>query len=292
MTVKTPLTGELEQLSLRILLQKALSRYLSIALPEPLGAEERVALSQLQVTDEFQYQYVSAIAHQLAATQGTTAANLAPQLAAGMTAYFAPPIGPAGGAAIASGLQVQPTPTGWLILTLSAAGLAAWLQNWQASPLLTLDPAAGSVTPLAPLAGHWPLCERLQLSLPMLLQWAYARCQTWQQALGEGRGDERRSRLPAGPLSDLPEITRVLLPTSIQGLDQIAARGGAPQVWVRQGYGLAAQVYRCEAARGQWPAPTDEAEALVWSAATLAATQKNLAMILSHVWQLSPCRQL
>ena len=288
---ETPLAAELLQLSLRTLLQKALLHCLSTGWPERLELKERVALSQLQVSEEFQYQYVSAIAHQLAVTRPVPAATLAPQLAAHLTTGFTPSTArQAGVGAIAAGLQAQPTAEGGLVLTLSSAGLAAWLQIWEDSPWLTLCPSPISSPPT--IAGNWPLCDRLQLSLPMLLQWGYARCHSWHQIIRGLPAYAPRSSRPALSTSALPPVTQPLLPTVIQAVDQMAARSGASSVCLRQGYRLAAQIYRCDAGVVQGQLMRAERASLAWSEATLIATQAVLACILSNVLGMTPCRHL
>ena len=113
MTPEIRLTTELATVSLRMLLQKSLSRYLHIQGAKARFDREAVPLSSLQVSGELDYQYESAIAHALAATDALEAVTLAPQLAADLMAAFAEAdqetslVG-----AIATGLRVHATPPG------------------------------------------------------------------------------------------------------------------------------------------------------------------------------------
>jgi len=290
MTLEIRLATQLATVSLRTLLQKSLSQYLHTHWARVRLAGAAVPLSRLQVSDAADFQYESAIAHVLASTQAQAADTLAPQLAADITVYFAqakPVASPEW--AIAAGLQVQATPQGWLILTVSAAGLTAWQQHWRQIPLPTPDLADGQT--IATLSGNWPLCDRLQLSLPMLLQWAYARCQTWQQEQAQ-QTDQRAAALPtsqAGTEAGRDGVVGGLLPAAIQALDQMAARAGEPTSCVRQGYVLAEQIYRYDAHRAQLRSPTG---ARMESAATLAAAQKVLAFVLTAVLNITPLNHL
>jgi len=290
MTPEIRLTTELATVSLRMLLQKSLSHYLHTQGAKARFDREAVPLSSLQVSGELDYQYESAIAHALAATDALEAVTLAPQLAADLMAAFAEAdqatslVG-----AIATGLRVHATPQGWLTLTVLPAGLTAWRQHWLQAPLPALA-GAGAISAMPDLKGHWPLCDRLQLSLPMVLQWAHVRCQTWQQQLADHRATKPPLTAPWVTDEVLPGRLRVdLLPAVIQALDQMAARAGETPACIRQGYVLAEQVYRYDAHRAQWRSLTDER---MESAATLAATQKVLAWVLAIGFNILPLGHL
>ncbi|MEM1308351.1 MAG: hypothetical protein AAGF98_02425 [Cyanobacteria bacterium P01_H01_bin.153] len=264
-------------------------------------------MSSLKVTEDGSYCYKSAIAHQLAATRVQDAATLAQHLADGMAAYVGDVGGSAPGqddfAAITADLRVQPTPQGGLVLTLSPLGLAAWQQEWLQSSLPPTDMADEAAAAIAQLVnrGNWPLGDRLQLSLPMLLQWAYGRCHTWQQALERSPTNSQPQAVGASmsrPLIDAMAsspagmdgaLTHQLLPAVMQGLDQMAAHAGAPQVCLRQGYRLAEHVYHIDGQMARWRSETGR-----WAmmAAPLAVTKKGLGAILSNVFQLAPMPHL
>ena len=247
-----------------------------------------LSLSDLQVTVAGHWQYESAIAQQLAARLPADTRMLGPQLAAEITAWSAP----AAPVTIATGLKATVNSAGRLTFTLSSEGRQAWLQHWLQSPwpemlLVPETPPAHSES----CAGEWPLCDRLQLSLPMLLQWADVRCQRWQ-------ADWSPNTKP--PVIVIPEtapqrvdvMLTFLLPTVMRGLDQLANDSSAAKTGKRVGYCLAVRVYELEARLAGWRSPRAGEPATVSRWAALMATQKALQLILAMTFRQGPCRSL
>ncbi|MEM7648375.1 MAG: hypothetical protein AAF283_04315 [Cyanobacteria bacterium P01_A01_bin.70] len=173
--------------------------------------------------------------------------------------------------------------------TLSSEGLQGWLQQWLQSSmpaLLTAEealPAQGS--------GHWPLCDRLQLSLSMLLQWADARCQQWQAEWASPVPSSAMVRVAVDPLV-VDAVWIFLLPTVMHSLDQLAAGPLTRQLGQRVGYRLATRVYELDGRLAGWRAQETWGEASVARLAALLAIQKVLQLLLATTFRQSPCRAL
>ncbi|HEY9889032.1 MAG TPA: hypothetical protein V6D02_11570, partial [Candidatus Obscuribacterales bacterium] len=247
MAVSGELAAQLACLAPREVLKKALTEGLTAWKNGKIPPGETVPLGEL--ARDGTWSYASAIAQQLAATYGWDAATVAheiisimPQAVAWDVRGVAAHLG-----TLALPLVVTAPTPGWLTLTLTDQAIAHWLTGLLslAAGVATLPLAAG---PSPEQRGHWPLCDRLQLSLPLLLQWSHARC--WTRGAG-GEGAVGRSPLTvASPrwTATAPRPCHDLLAQVIRTVDRLAAvpTGGKP--WLRQGYMLAQAVYDFEAA--------------------------------------------
>ena len=288
----------------RILLQKALLCNLTPTADFQTSLIKSFPLSGLVIPVPVGYQYQSAIAHSLAATDTRNAATLAHQLAQAIAQSLSIQSGSDQSVtpAITRDLQLQATEQGYLLITLSPAAIIGWLQHAIDAPAPTVIRAVGD-EPRATLEDRsWPLCDRLHLSLPMLLQWAYSRCATWLGQLAsldadintndwETHGHQgtdliRSCRSNALPTHDtLTE--HLLLPTLMRALDQMATR---PQVktGLGQGYAIAAAVYQFDAENrlGDLLTLPEYERSHCWS--TLTVIQKVLAVIMTQLVGMTP----
>lgn len=270
----------------KILLQKALLPSLPIEFAPPPGRAASGLLNDLKMPPARPYQYESAIAHQLAAPHRQAAVTLAAQLAPRLTAAWAD----GSTDEIAAGLVAQATSGGWLTFSLSSVSVATWLGRWldyELPPTLP-TPSVMSANP-----GQWPLCDRLRLSLPMVLQWAHARCQSWQEDdLASSVGAIAGVGRPAPISDDLGDFSTQLVTTVMRGLDWLATRSGQPQTAQQVSYLMAQTIYDLEATRAQWRSLQSPQPGAIAAIEAVAAAQKFLAVILAASFGEIPQRQL
>ncbi|MEM6434786.1 MAG: hypothetical protein AAF773_13190 [Cyanobacteria bacterium P01_D01_bin.115] len=291
----------------RILLQKALLYNLTATADFQSSLIKSFPLSGLIVPVPVGYQYQSAIAHSLTATDTRDAATLAHHLAQAIAQSISPQSGSdrSAVAILMPGLQLQVTRQGYLLITLAPAAIAHWLQHVGNAPAPPVIRAEGCA-PLPVLGGgSWPLCDRLHLSLPMLLQWAYSRCATFLgQLVSAGVDINPNQTTHQSPAIDLTRVHshnlfathdtwtgHLLWPTLMRALDQMATR---PQVKTAlgQGYAIAAAVYQFDAAIRLSHLPTLPEPEQLHHGSTLRATQKILAVILTQLLGLTPTSHL
>ncbi|NEQ44797.1 MAG: hypothetical protein F6K00_15030 [Leptolyngbya sp. SIOISBB] len=272
------------------LLQKALLATLKKTLTSLPWSPDfcTLSLSDLQVVAGRHWQYESAIAHPLAAMLGTDATTLAPRLATEMTAGLAHQ----NPAAIATGLQSEVNSADRLTFILSSEGLQGWLHHWLHSSLPALLTVEEEPQPHSEArSGNWPLCDRLQLSLPMLLQWADTRCQQWQAECSPMGQSSAMARSAVDPLV-VDAVWTFLLPAVMHGLDQLAAGPLTSKTGQRVGYRLAVRVYELDAHLADWRSQEMWGQALVARSAALLATQKALQLLLATTFRQAPCKAL
>ncbi|MEM1291066.1 MAG: hypothetical protein AAGH67_06320 [Cyanobacteria bacterium P01_H01_bin.162] len=288
----------------RILLQKALLYNLTATADFQASLIKSFPLSGLIVPVPVGYQYQSAIAHSLAATDTRDADTLAHHLAQAIAGSISTQSGGDSSAVVTlmRGLQLQATGQGYLLITLAPEAIAGWLQHVHDAPAPTVIRAIGDEPRATLEIGSWPLCDRLHLSLPMLLQWAYSRCATWLGQLASldadiktnywslhrlmatesFRGHSRNSSSTHDTLTG-----HLLLPTLMRALDQMATR---PQVktGLGQGYAIAAAIYEFDAATplGRFQHLSVPARVNHWS--TLTVIQKVLAVIITQLFGMTP----
>ncbi|RZM77400.1 hypothetical protein [Leptolyngbya iicbica] len=237
-----------------------------------LGGDERwppaaIPLSAMQMSATGGYQYQSAIAHPVAAAQGQPVLTVAHAIAQHLTTRER-----AIPDSIATGLVAQVLPTGNLELTLAPVGVAAWWQQCGQGGWPDAPPAIGIKDGPPPRPGQWPLGDRLHLSLPMLMQWAYRCCGKW--SLGPPTITEPS---PLQSTQQLDPLTAVLQPVLIQCWDQLAAQPLAVNRWQQSGYELAQAIYQLEAQRSHW---SPRLSSCPEAAMTRAITQTFLALLL------------
>jgi len=231
------------------------------------GGARAIPLSDLQIGATGAYQYQSAIAHPLAAAQGQPVFPVAQAIAQHLTAHGStiPDI-------LATGLVVRALPTGSLELTLAPEGVAGWWRQCGPGTWPAVTPVMAMADPSGPSPGQWPLSERLQVSLPTLLQWAYSRCRRWLAA------EPSTAALPSvAPLPRLDPLTATLQPVLMRCWDDLATQAQAPKRWQRSGYALAQAIYTLEAQRSHWlPDRSADPDAIM----TVDITQAFLALLL------------
>ena len=291
----------------RILLQKALLYNLTATADFQTSLIKSFPLSGLIVPVPVGYQYQSAIAHSLAAMDTRDADTLAHHLAQAIAGSISTQSGGDSSAVVTlmRGLQLQATGQGYLLITLAPEAIASWLQHVHDAPALPMICTEGCEPLLVSTGGSWPLCDRLHLSLPMLLQWAYSRCATWLGQLVSKDADINPNQTTHQlPEIDLPRVHsrnlfsthdtltgHLLWPTLMRALDQMATR---PQVktGLGQGYAIAAAVYHFDAAIRLSHLPTLPDPERLHHGSTLRATQKLLAVIITQLWGLTPTSHL
>ncbi|MGD1931868.1 MAG: hypothetical protein ACFB12_23475 [Leptolyngbyaceae cyanobacterium] len=291
----------------RILLQKALLYNLTATADFQTSLIESFPLSGLIVPVPVGYQYQSAIAHSLTATDTRDAATLAHHLAQAIAQSISTQSGGdrSAVAILMPGLQLQATRQGYLLITLAPEAITHWLQHVGNAPAPPMICAEGCEPLPISGGGSWPLCDRLHLSLPMLLQWAYSRCATWLGQLASPDADIKPNQTTRRPPAI--DFTRVhshnsfsthdtltghlLWPTLMRALDQMAAR---PQVktGLGQGYAIAAAVYQFDAETRLSHLPTLLEPERLHHGSTLRATQKILAVIITQLLGLTPTSHL
>ncbi|MEM9119122.1 MAG: hypothetical protein AAGD09_14745 [Cyanobacteria bacterium P01_F01_bin.56] len=269
------------------LLQKALLQSMQTVFtnwPGPLDGRAGF-LSDIKVTVAGHYQYESAIAHRWAATLTDAAVTLAPRLATEITAFFACQ----SPTTIATDLTSHANSAGWLTFTLSPEGLQVWLEQWLSSPLPAISRAVEGDTIMhrETRPHEWPLCDRLRLSLPMLLQWAYGRCQRWQTEFLTF-GEPARGVRETAP-QDIDAIFAKLLLTVIHSLDQLASSPPTNQTRCRVSYRLAASIYELDGQLAGWRTQPLWEQSPQPRLAALMAAQKVLALLLAVTFRQSPC---
>ena len=288
----------------RILLQKALLYNLTATADFQTSLIKSFPLSGLIVPVPVGYQYQSAIAHSLATIDTRDAVTLAHQLADQISQNISSQSGDdrSGTPAITRGLQLQATRQGYLLITLSPAAIAGWLQHLQEAPAPTVIRAIGDEPRATLEGGSWPLCDRLHLSLPMLLQWAYRRCAIWLDQLASLDANIKTNDWKPHwhPTTDLTRshsrnsssthdtlTGHLLLPTLMRALDQMATRQQV-KTGLGQGYAIAAAVYQFDAETplGHLQHLSVQARVNHWS--TLIVTQKVLAVIITQLFGMTP----
>ncbi len=226
-----------------------------------------IPLSGLQIRATGAYRYRSAIAHPLAAAQAQPVFPVAQAIAQQFTAQ-----GRTIPDSIATGLVAQALPTGSLELTLSPVGIATWWRQCSqgAWPAATL--AMAITDHRRSSQGPWPLGDRLQVSLPTLLQWADRRCRRWSVD-----APPTATPTPVVPTPRLDPLTAALQPVLMRGWDDLATQAQEPKRWQQSAYELAQAIYQLEAQRSRWqPHIASYPDAAI----TLTITQAFLAMLL------------
>jgi hypothetical protein len=202
-----------------------------------------IPLSDLHIRATGVYQYRSAIAYPVAAAQGQPVFPVAQAIAQQFTAQgrTIPDI-------LATALGVQALPTGSLELTLAPVAVAGWWRQCGQGTWPAATPAMAMPDHLLSSQGHWPLGDRLQVSLPTLLQWAYSRCQRWL----EEADLTTAAPTPVAPTPPLDPLTAALQPVLMGCWDDLATQAQEPKRWQRSGYALAQAIYALEARRSHW----------------------------------------
>lgn len=190
----------------------------------------------------------------------------------------------------------------WLTVTVSEQGLARWLWEFTAMPVAPKSLPHSATLSAPNLQTSFPLCDRLQLSLRMLLQWAYIRCDRWLRAINvalQQRADERFSVKPLKSfsqsrwgLNDCPLAAQALLYELVKVLDHISDHPQDIKNGLRQGYTLAAAVYAFDAAMplaavARWPQ-----SAQVWGWHILEGARNALAVIMVELLGAAPLSNL
>ena len=291
----------------RILLQKALLYNLTATADFQTSLIKSFPLSGLIVPVPVGYQYQSAIAHSLAATDTRDAATLAHHLAQAIARRISTQSGGDSSAVaiLMPGLQLQVTRQGYLLITLAPEAISGWLQHVHDAPALPMICTEGCEPLLVSTGGSWPLCDRLHLSLPMLLQWAYSRCATWLGQLVSKDADINPNQTTHQPPAIyLPRVHsrnlfsthdtltgHLLWPTLMRALDQMATRQQV-KTGLGQGYAIAAAVYQFDAAIRLSHLPTLPEPEQLHHRSTLRATQKILAVIITQLLGIKPTSHL
>lgn len=297
----------LGEISLKAVLKKILLEiFIEITKTTDASADQKILAGRGfplggVISSAERFGYPSAIATRLAAQKSQNAILLAHYLAELFQNYFCHSANEleATERAIAQNLQVTANDRGWLTMTLADQGIIAWLnllksvelpapahQDWQYS-LSRLQ------------KHHFPLCDRLKLSLPALLGWADARCGTLITQAKQTKG--ANCHPPEPPLalsanrnchwtSQAPPACHDLLKAVIQAIDGWADKSGTGAAALQQGYAVAAAVYAFDAAMPIATVKTRSPliQATIWS--TLEVAQKCLALIAMSTFgqRLSP----
>jgi hypothetical protein len=280
------------------MLQKILVEHLSSAAIAAEMAGRNFPLSYLSTHEGVTY--TSAIAPMIDAHQSQEAVTLANQLAIRLRSSLrdATKQAQTGSRAIADYLQVEANHRGWLKLTLAEPGIAVWLDSLQSINTSKLTEV--SVAPLLPLLAvkrsSFPLCDRLQLSLPMLLKWAYARChtliETAQPLVSSAAWPTNRTALAHQSwqswTNESPAPCHELLKAAIQVADYLAAQPADDKTFLNQGYALASAMYRFDAALPTVTIRRQNPAIQVAMCSTLRATKIILALICVGLFGKEP----
>lgn len=288
--------------ALREMLKRSLINGFDIAVPDLLPMPDPLPLGQVTWIDGTpgQCRYPSAIAHRIAARQGQDAMAVAHQLARGLAGNSWPRcrLSQGEGEIPLDQVSVQVTPQGWLLFTLSSLAIARWQQHWHrftvpsGMPITALQqsPALAGAK-----RGAFPLCDRLSLSLPMLLQWAYGRCGRWLETGDAGLvGDGEKTGAPPAiaAVEDSAVCLHRLLPVVIAAIDQVAAHRGRIETGLRQGYAIAAAIYDVDAMMFRCSRSGHGGMIPVFLGDTIRIAQKVLALMLRVILEVEPQTRL
>jgi hypothetical protein len=149
------------------------------------------------------------------------------------------------------------------------------------SPVFTEIPAVS--------ASKFSLCDRLRLSLPALVTWAYDRCATKLQWLDTESCSSTPTAAPG--ISDCPNpetqpssvTDRQLLTATIDAIDRWAAHPLQSHAFWRQAYALATAVYQFDA---EWTLPrlrSLSASGYNTAHGTLQAAHSLLLLMLTQI---------
>ncbi|NER82989.1 MAG: hypothetical protein F6K42_26225 [Leptolyngbya sp. SIO1D8] len=298
------------QLSVKTVLKKSLFNTTEAAIPNFPGN-----LAKFPLTTSSRHAsicYRSAIALKLAASEPSKAKAIANQFIEVTKGWEDVKFFPEVPKAITNTPQgrLQADAQGWITLTLSEAGIAAWLQGLNDFPLARELEQIGSVgSPQMDRLRSLPLCSRLQLSLPLLLQFGHVRCCAWLRYRDEtdhrvssdqrgvdDEGDDQSlawRELPAtqwGWSDKSPSACYQLLQAIVQAVDTMADQSGEPTTCLRQGYVLVEAIYAFQSAipLGTIYDLPAEIQVSIWS--LTRAAQQVLMLVIVGVLQQTPAQ--
>lgn len=246
-------------LSIKAVLQKALFASVSSVMPDAFQNCHQVALTARPASTAITYQ--SAIALQLAA-QGQTGPLHAIAEAVARQTLRCPSDQPAPSGCLEAvdHWTIQTHESGWMTLTLTPVGIIQWLQ--QAAAIAAAPLAVEQALPIPSLQTqpyHHPLSQRLQISLPLLLQFCHCWCCNWLSHLvSPPSTPSTEAKLAATLALALPfseaekpyplRTYGTLLPTVIQVTDRLAQGAISSEGCLKQAGTLAEAVYTFQAA--------------------------------------------
>jgi hypothetical protein len=278
----------IDSISLRAALQEILLNGLAATgIVEPLTIAN-FPLSHLG--DRSGVSYTSAIAPMIAAKLSLNSVVLAQQLAQALPLCLQrqPPLDQAE-PAIAPHINISSTAQGWLTVFLTAPGVTVWLEHVNALNLAQVAPPRLPSGPDTVWLDQFPLCDRLHVSLPLLLAWAYTRCQT---LLSHAELETSPEPVPAIPgvlppslplntqLDEIPDVGGDLLKALIRAVDTIAKHAKSRRAIGRQGYQVAEAIYAFDAGMSIMAVDRLPSRQQLRIRQTLTAAQQILALIL------------
>lgn len=295
------LANLLAAISLKGMLKEALFlRLEAVGIRLPLNHEIPIK----KIDCELEVLYSSAITLALAAKSSEKPGLLADRLAQERTmssfteASFANPR-----AKIAHSVSIRHASDGWLILFLCDQGIAWWLwsvNTLSANILSAVSPSGSQIhcqTAMIESATATPLCQQLKLSVPMLLHWAYARCNArlcQATAISKPFFDSHSQSGTANFTwsSESPIVCHELLHSIISAIDNLVAKSDSSKTSIYHGYLLAEAIYRFDAAVSvsACKAMSTQCQQSVWS--LLITAQNLLALMITVMLKQTPLSSL
>ena len=283
-------------ISPRGMLQKILVALLATFQPLSGIVDKRFPLSYLSSSEGVTYN--SAIAPMLCANQSQDAVRWAEQFAIFLRSSLRDNtiLAEKGRRAIANHLQIETNDRGWLKLTLAESGIAAWLDSLQSLNISVLvEVLTKCQLPTTSLKRQsFPLGDRLRLSLPMLLNWAYTRCHLLLEAAELRPNADCSEQFPASHqdlptwTNDSPPLCHELLKATVQVVDHLAAQPITAQNFMKQGYALAETIYTFDAALPTLAVSKQRLDIQVATYSMLRAVKNILALILIGLFGETP----
>ncbi|MDB9528918.1 hypothetical protein PN498_23195 [Oscillatoria sp. CS-180] len=250
--------------------------------------EERISVSDLITRETIGYR--SAIALALATSLGADPVAVSLQLV-DILRVTVPPIlfQPADAQALTQYISINSNDQGWLTLSITDEGIAAWLRS--VNTLSVKLPAIEMPQTFPPYQGRLPLCDRLKLSFPMLIQWTQTRCNYWlersemliSQSCKDSHQYDARSTLVSAWTHASPVACHALLHTTIRAVDTLATQKRETTAYLRQGYALCEALYQLDAAITTTMFKNQTLPIQTSLQQTIKAAQKVLALIVTTI---------